>query len=82
VSKLYGPIIGAAILVALQEFLITEYPYVYLLIFGLTLVVMVVWLPGGLVELAQKGYFRLKIQWIKLRMRLTRFRRTQQARRR
>jgi len=82
VSKLYGPMIGAAILVALQEFLITEYPYVYLLIFGLTLVVVVLWLPGGLVELAQKGYFRLKIQWIKLRMRLTRIRRTRQAKRR
>jgi len=82
VSKLYGPMIGAAVLVALQEFLITEYPYVYLLIFGLTLVVVVVWLPGGLVELAQKGYFRLKIQWIKLRMRLTRLRRTRQAKRR
>jgi len=82
VSKLYGPMIGAAVLVALQEFLITEYPYVYLLIFGLTLVVVVLWLPGGLVELAQKGYFRLKIRWIKLRMRLTRLRRTRQAKRR
>lgn len=82
VSRLYGPLIGATILVALQEFLITEYPYVYLLIFGLTLVVVVLWLPGGLVELAQKWYIKLKIQWIKLRMRITRFRRTRRAKRR
>lgn len=80
VSRLYGPLIGSVILVVLQEFLITEYPYVYLLLFGLTLVVVVVWLPGGLVELAQRLYFKLKIQWIKARMRLTRFRRARQAR--
>lgn len=82
VSKLYGPLIGSVLLIVLQEFLITEYPYVYLLLFGATLVVVVVWLPGGLVELAQKIYIRLKIQWIKMRMRLTRDRRTRQARRR
>lgn len=78
-SRLYGPLIGATILVALQEFLIREYPYVYLLIFGLTLVAVVLWLPGGLVELVQRVYIRLKIQWIKLRMRINRFRRIRQA---
>jgi branched-chain amino acid transport system permease protein len=82
VSKLYGPLIGSAILIVLQEFLITEYPYVYLLLFGLTLVVAVIWLPGGLVELAQRWYFKLKIQWIKLRMRIGRFRRIRQAKKR
>ncbi len=81
VSRLYGPLLGTVILVVLQEFLITEYPYVYLLLFGLTLVVVVLWLPGGLMILAQRWYFRLKIQWIKLRMRITRFRRVRQARR-
>ena len=81
ISKLYGPLLGSVILVALQEWLITEYPYVYLLLFGLTLVVVVVWLPGGLVELTQKGYFRAKVRWIKLRMRITRFQRERQAER-
>jgi branched-chain amino acid transport system permease protein len=81
VSRLYGPLVGSVMLIVLQEFLITEYPYVYLLLFGITLIVVVLWLPGGLVELAQKGYIKLKIQWIKLRMRLTRYRRTRQARR-
>lgn len=82
ISKLYGPLLGAVILVALQEWLITEYPYIYLLLFGLTLVVVVVWLPGGLVELAQKSFFRVKIRWIKLRMWITRLRRERQAKRR
>jgi branched-chain amino acid transport system permease protein len=79
VTKLYGPLIGSAILIVLQEFLIKEYPYAYLLLFGVTLVVVVLWLPGGLVELTQKLYIRLKIRWIKLRMKITRFRRTRQA---
>jgi branched-chain amino acid transport system permease protein len=81
VSRLYGPLLGSLILVVLQEFLITEYPYVYLLLFGLTLVAVVLWLPGGLVVLAQRWYFRLKIRWIKVRMRISRFRRIRQARR-
>jgi branched-chain amino acid transport system permease protein len=82
VTRLYGPLIGSAILLALQEFLIRQYPYVYLMLFGLTLVIVVLWLPGGLVELAQKAYIRLKIRWIKLRMRFTRYRRLRQAERR
>jgi branched-chain amino acid transport system permease protein len=82
VSRLYGPLIGSAILIVLQEFLIKEYPYAYLLLFGLTLVIVVLWLPGGLVELTQKLYIRLKTRWIKLRMRITRFRRIRQAARR
>lgn len=75
VSRLYGPILGTVILVVLQEFLITEYPLVYLLLFGATLVAVVLWLPGGLVVLAMRWYFRLKVRWIKLRMWITRFRR-------
>lgn len=71
-SKLYGPILGTVVLVVLQEFLITEYPYVYLLLFGLTLVVVVLWLPGGLVVLAQRWMFRVKMQWLKLKMRVRR----------
>ncbi len=73
-SKLYGPILGTIVLVVLQEFLITEYPYFYLLLFGLTLVVVVLWLPGGLVVLAQRWMFRVKMQWIGLKMKFKRLR--------
>lgn len=82
VSRLYGPILGTVILVVFREFLITEYPLAYLLLFGATLIAVVLWLPGGLVVLAQRWYFKLKIQWIKLRMKITRFRRIQAAKRR
>lgn len=73
-GRLYGPVLGTVVLIVLQEFLITEHPYVYLLIFGLTLVVVVLWLPGGLVEQAEKWIFRLKIEWMKLKMRWKRWR--------
>jgi branched-chain amino acid transport system permease protein len=74
-SKLYGPILGTVVLVVLQDFLITEHPYLYLLLFGLTLVVIVVWLPGGLVVLAQKWFLKARIQWAKLQMQVRRARR-------
>ena len=70
VSRLYGPILGAAVLILLQEFLITEYPLWYLLLFGMLLVVVVVWLPGGMVELAERVYWWLKIEWIKMKTRV------------
>ncbi len=82
VSRLYGPLIGSGILIVLQEILIRQYPYVYLLLFGATLAVVVLWLPGGLEELSQKWHIKLKIQWIKLRMRITRIRRIREAQRR
>jgi branched-chain amino acid transport system permease protein len=71
-SKLYGPILGTVVLVMLQDFLITEHPYVYLLFFGLTLVIVVVWLPGGLVVLAERWFIKARILWAKLEMRVRR----------
>jgi branched-chain amino acid transport system permease protein len=78
-ARLYGPLLGVAILVVLQNFLLTEYPFLYLLVFGATLVAVVLWLPGGLVALAQRWYIKVKIQWIKTRMRINRFRRIRAA---
>jgi len=53
-GQLYGPIIGAALFSYLEEFLITRFPYHYMLIFGVILVVAILYMPGGLVGLAQK----------------------------
>ncbi|MBI5605046.1 MAG: branched-chain amino acid ABC transporter permease [Deltaproteobacteria bacterium] len=50
----YGPILGAAIFAYIEEVLITEFPYYYMLIFGIILVVAILYLPGGLVGLVQK----------------------------
>jgi branched-chain amino acid transport system permease protein len=50
-GQLYGPILGAAVFSYLEEFLITEFPYLYMLLFGIILVVSVLYLPNGLVGL-------------------------------
>jgi branched-chain amino acid transport system permease protein len=52
-GQLYGPIIGATIFTYLEEFLITRFPYYYMLIFGIIMVVAITYLPNGLVGLIQ-----------------------------
>lgn len=54
VGQFFGPIFGAAIFAYLEEVLITQFPYYYMLIFGAILVVTILYLPNGLVGLAQK----------------------------
>ena len=53
-GQLYGPVIGAAILTYLEEFLITKFAEIYMLIFGAILVVAILYMPNGLVGLIQK----------------------------
>lgn len=53
-GQLYGPIIGAVILTYLEEFLITKFAEVYMLIFGAVLVIAILYLHDGLVGLIQK----------------------------
>jgi branched-chain amino acid transport system permease protein len=60
-----GPVLGAVIFTLLQEYLITQYPYLYMLLMGLTLVIVILFLPGGLLTLVLKGYIWLVIQWAK-----------------
>ncbi|HEJ83691.1 MAG TPA: branched-chain amino acid ABC transporter permease [Desulfobacteraceae bacterium] len=57
-GQLYGPIIGSAIFTYLEEFLITRFPEVYMLIFGVILVIAILYLPDGLVGLIQKLWNR------------------------
>jgi branched-chain amino acid transport system permease protein len=60
-GQLYGPVIGAAIFAYLQETLQTEFPYIYMLIFGIVLIVAILYLPDGLVG----GIPRLIRKWRK-----------------
>jgi len=53
-GQFYGPIIGATIFAYLEEVLITRFPYYYMLIFGLILIISILFLPNGLVGLLQK----------------------------
>jgi len=53
-GQLYGPVIGAAIFAYLEEKLLTRFPYYYMLVFGIILVVVILYLPEGLVGVVQK----------------------------
>jgi branched-chain amino acid transport system permease protein len=53
-GQFYGPILGAAIFAYLEEILLTRFPYYYMLIFGIILVVAILYLPEGLAGLIQK----------------------------
>jgi branched-chain amino acid transport system permease protein len=53
-GQLYGPIIGATVFTYLEEFLITRLPYHYMLIFGIIMVVAILYLPNGLVGIIDK----------------------------
>lgn len=57
-GQFYGPILGAAIFAYLEELLITKFPYFYMLIFGMILVIAILYLPNGLVGLVQKLWQR------------------------
>lgn len=57
-GRLYGPVLGAAVFTYLEEILITTFPYYYMLIFGIILVVAILYLPEGLVGLIDKLFRR------------------------
>jgi branched-chain amino acid transport system permease protein len=58
-GQLYGPVLGAAVFTYLEEFLITRFPYHYMLIFGIIMVIAILYLPEGLVGLVQKWRRRI-----------------------
>jgi branched-chain amino acid transport system permease protein len=53
-TSLWGPIFGGAIFAYFEELLLTKFPYYYMLIFGIVLVITMLYLPGGLFGLVQK----------------------------
>lgn len=50
----YGPILGAVIFAYLEEILLTRFPYYYMLIFGVVLILTVLYLPDGLIGLVMR----------------------------
>jgi branched-chain amino acid transport system permease protein len=55
-EHLYGPVFGAAIFSYLEEILITKFPYYYMLLFGIILIVVIMFMPHGLTGLMQKWW--------------------------
>jgi branched-chain amino acid transport system permease protein len=54
VGQIYGPVLGASILTFISEILLSKFPYHYSLIYGIIFIVVIVFLPGGLVGLVAK----------------------------
>jgi len=59
-GHLYAPITGATIFSLLEEFLTTKFPYYYMLLFGLTMLVVILFMPSGLEGMIEK--WRRKIE--------------------
>jgi branched-chain amino acid transport system permease protein len=53
-GQLFGPVFGAAIFAYLEEILTTKFPYYYMLLFGSILIIVILFLPHGMVGLVQK----------------------------
>jgi hypothetical protein len=58
-GTIFGPLIGTGILTVLQTSLV-EYPGIQLTILGTILLIIVVFVPGGLVEFISRTYRRIK----------------------
>jgi branched-chain amino acid transport system permease protein len=59
-QNLIGPVIGAVIFTYLGEFLLTRLPDLYMLIFGLVLILAILFLPNGVLGLLQKGWSKIR----------------------
>jgi branched-chain amino acid transport system permease protein len=58
-GQLYGPIIGAAVFAYLEETLLTKFPYYYMLVFGIVLILAILYLPNGIIGLIQRLWNRI-----------------------
>ncbi len=57
-GTVWGPIVGAALIMVLREMLWAEFPEVHLALLGVLLLVVVLYLPGGIVSLARRDRLR------------------------
>ena len=59
-GHLYAPIAGATIFSLLEELLTTKFPYYYMLLFGLTMLVVIRFMPHGLEGMIEKWRKKIK----------------------
>jgi branched-chain amino acid transport system permease protein len=60
VGHLYAPIAGATLFALLEEVLTTKFPYYYMLIFGLTMLAVILFMPRGLEGVIERLRLRRK----------------------
>lgn len=59
-GNLVGPVLGAALFTYIGEILLTRFPDLYMLIFGVVLILAILFMPNGVLGLAQKAWRRMK----------------------
>lgn len=59
-GNLIGPVVGAALFTYIGELLLTRFPDLYLLIFGVVLILAIVFMPNGVLGLAQQVWRKMR----------------------
>jgi branched-chain amino acid transport system permease protein len=54
IGNIYGPVLGASVLTLLSEVLLSRFPYYYMLLYGIIFIVIISFLPDGLVGFMRK----------------------------
>jgi branched-chain amino acid transport system permease protein len=55
-GNLVGPVLGAVGFTALRDYLVTAYPDLFMLIFGVVLIIAILFMPNGILGVAQQAY--------------------------
>ena len=64
-GHLYGPVIGSSFFSFLEEVLTTKFPYYYMLLFGITMLVVILFMPHGVEGVIEKWQKREKMGSVK-----------------
>lgn len=56
----FGPLIGAVLFAYIQEILITDFPYVYMLAFGIIMIVAILFMPNGILGVIENIVGKIK----------------------
>ncbi|MCZ7664848.1 MAG: branched-chain amino acid ABC transporter permease [Thermoleophilia bacterium] len=59
-TNLAGPVIGAALFTYIGEILLTRFPDLYMLIFGVVLILAILFMPNGVLGLAQRVWRKIR----------------------
>ena len=60
VGTVMGPVLGAVIMSVVKEGLSTSVPQFHAIIFGVLVLVLIIWCPGGLIQVVHALRRRLK----------------------
>jgi branched-chain amino acid transport system permease protein len=55
IGTVFGPVIGAVVMSSLKEVLSTSIPHFHTIIFGILLALLMIWQPGGMIQVVGMG---------------------------